>query len=374
MARLMVTVTPASDGDHPNRHPGWGVSAILVLPGHRAVAVRRAIGAGRPRHRSVVTKGVSVVVAAEACTLRGVGATGQSGVMRIGIHIPPTIPPERLKELARAAEDSGLDELWVWEDSFKQSAVPSATAALAWTSRLRVGITLLPVPFRNAALAAMEFATVARMFPDRFVAGIGHGVQEWMAQAGVRAESPLTLLRENAVAIRRLLDGETVSVAGRYVHLDGVRLDWPPEPVPPLMIGGSGPRSVALAAELGDGNLLTNALTDAEVQTITARIAEARQRAGRTGPHEVIGCEVVATGPDARQRVDAELPRWGASPGQGVGAAGDADAIADSAARYAGFGVTSWGAQPTADEPDCLALIEFVGTQVRPRVLDRIRG
>ncbi len=294
--------------------------------------------------------------------------------MRIGIHVPPTIPPERLKDLARAAEDSGLDELWVWEDSFKQSAVPSATAALAWTSRIRVGITLLPVPFRNAALAAMEFATVARMFPGRFVAGIGHGVQEWMAQAGVRAESPLTLLRENAVAIRRLLDGETVSVDGRYVHLDDVRLDWPPQLAPPLMIGGSGPRSVALAAELGDGNLLTNALTDDEVQAITARITDARARAGRSGPHEVIACEVVATGPAAQQRVDAELPRWGASPGHGIGAAGDAEAIAESVVRYAGFGVTSWGGQPTADEADCVGLINFLGRQVRPIVVDRLAG
>jgi alkanesulfonate monooxygenase SsuD/methylene tetrahydromethanopterin reductase-like flavin-dependent oxidoreductase (luciferase family) len=292
--------------------------------------------------------------------------------MRIGIHIPPTVPPERLRELARVAEDSGLDDLWVWEDSFKQSGIPFATAALAWTSRIRVGITLLPVPYRNAALAAMEFATIARMFPGRFVAGIGHGVQEWMAQAGVRADSPLTLLREQAVAIRRLLAGETVTVGGRYVQLEQVRLDWPPEPVPPLMIGGSGPRSIALAAELGDGNLLTNALTDDEIRGIAARVADARAAAGLSGDHEIVACEVVATGPDAQKRVDAELPLWGAEPGKGIGAAGSADDIAASAVRYASYGITSWGAQPTVDEPDLESLIRFVGAEVRPRVLDQL--
>jgi hypothetical protein len=81
---------------------------------------------------------------------------------------------------------------------------------------------------------------------------------------------------------------------------------------------------------------------------------------------------VVATGPDAQQRLDAELPMWGAGPGQGIGAAGDADAIAASVARYAAFGVTSWGAQPTADEPDLVGLIRFVGAEVRPRVLDQL--
>ena len=49
---------------------------------------------------------------------------------------------------------------------------------------VRVGIGLLPVPLRNLALAAMEIATLARLFPDRFVPAIGHGVLDWMGQVG----------------------------------------------------------------------------------------------------------------------------------------------------------------------------------------------
>ncbi|MBO0811363.1 MAG: LLM class flavin-dependent oxidoreductase [Microlunatus sp.] len=287
--------------------------------------------------------------------------------IRLGVHIPPTIPPERLCALARAAERAGLDDLWVWEDSFKQSGVASATAALAWTSTVRVGITLLPVPLRNAALTAMELATIARMFPGRFVAGIGHGVQEWMGQAGVRAGSPLTLLREQATAIRRLLQGETVTTDGRYVRLDHVRLDWPPPVLPPLMIGGSGPKSIALAAELGDGNLLTNALTDDETATICDQVRAAKAKAGRPDADrpEIIACQIVATGPDGQRRLDAELPIWGVAPGRGIGVAGDADAIAASIRRYASYGITAYGVQPTADEADLEGLIDFVGRDVR---------
>lgn len=294
--------------------------------------------------------------------------------IRLGIHIPPTIPPERLRDLARAADAAGLDDLWVWEDSFKQSGVASATAALAWTSNLRVGITLLPVPLRNAALTAMEFATIAGMFPGRFVAGIGHGVQEWMGQAGVRVASPLTLLREQATAIRQLLEGGTVTMQGRYVQLDRVRLDWPPPVVPPLMIGGAGPKSVALAAELGDGNLLGNAFTDDEIKAIGAAVRTAKARAGRPDADhpEIIACEIVATGPDARQRLDAELPRWGAEPGRGIGIAGDAADIAASAGRYASYGVTAYGVQPTADEADLEGLIDLLGREVKPLLVKGI--
>lgn len=290
--------------------------------------------------------------------------------MRLGIHIPPTIPPERLRDLATAAEQSGLDELWVWEDSFKQSGVASATAALAWTERIRVGISLMPVPLRNPALTAMEVATIARMFPGRFVAGIGHGVQFWMAQAGVKAGSPLTLLRENAVAIRRLLAGETVTVSGRYVKLDQVKLDWPPDPVPPLMIGGSGPKSIALAAELGDGNLFTNAMTDDQVRDQIAQVIKVKKDAGLPDAEnpEIAVAEIVGTGPDAEQRLEAELQIWQAEPGQGIGVAGDARAVADSALRYRSFGVTSYGVQPTADEADLEGFVRFIGEQVKPLV------
>src|SRR4051794_9275226 len=187
--------------------------------------------------------------------------------MQLGLAYVPTFPPERLRDVARVAERAGLDELWVWEDCFKQSAIASAAAALAWTDTITVGIGLMPAPLRNVALCAMELATLERMFPGRLIAGVGHGVPSWMAQVGGKVASPLTLLEEYADALRRLLGGNRVTAGGRYVTLDDVALDWaPPEP-PPLMIGGAGPRSLALAARLGDGNLLGTAMTQAEVPT-----------------------------------------------------------------------------------------------------------
>ena len=148
--------------------------------------------------------------------------------LRLGITYVPYLPPEHLRDLAQAADECGMDDLWVWEDCFKQSGLASASAALAWTSRIRVGIGLMPVPLRNVALTAMEISTLCRLFPDRLLPGIGHGVQPWMQQVGGKVDSPLTLLREYATALRRLLAGETVSVDGRYVQLDAVALDWPP--------------------------------------------------------------------------------------------------------------------------------------------------
>lgn len=185
----------------------------------------------------------------------------------VGLIVPPDQPPERFREAALAAEGAGLDDVWLWEDCFAESGIAPAAALLEATERVRVGIGLLPVPLRNVALAAMEIATVERLFPGRLLPGIGHGVLDWMGQAGVRAASPMTLLREHATALRALLTGDRVTTQGRYVALDDVALRWPPVAPPPVLIGAVRPKTIALAGEVGDGIIFTG---DADADAVRA--------------------------------------------------------------------------------------------------------
>jgi len=285
----------------------------------------------------------------------------------LGVVLVPSLPPEALRPLAAAA-DRHLDELWLWEDCFKESSIAAAGVALAWTERVRVGIGLAPVPLRNVALLAMELATLHRIFPGRLLPGIGHGVQDWMAQVGARAGSPLTLLREYAEALRLLLDGHEVTVSGRYVSLDRVRLDWPPQPGTPLLVGGAGPRSLELAGRLGDGILIGSVVSDAELadSVATARAGWVEGRGALGDPLPVVCHLMTATGPGAEQRLEDELRRWDRTDGApGRGVAGDASAVADAVRRLAGIGATSVVFQPTEDEPDLEGFVEFVGRDVR---------
>ena len=276
----------------------------------------------------------------------------------------PTLPPERLVGLARQTEERGLDALWVWEDCFKESGIAAAAVALASTSRIQVGIALLPVPLRNVAITAMEFATLERMFPGRLIAGVGHGVQDWMGQVGARARSPLTLLREYTTALRALLHGETLNTQGAYVSLDQVALDWPPQPPPPVMVGGTGPKSLRLAAELGDGLLLAGGMTDAQVAAAVEIATEIR------GPgHPVVGMQMMTTGAEARERLDRDLGLWNLPTDQGIGVAGDASAIAASLNRLAALGCTHIAVQPVADEPDLEGLVALIGDEVLPQLI-----
>jgi 5,10-methylenetetrahydromethanopterin reductase len=279
----------------------------------------------------------------------------------LGFAFTPPMPPERLRPVARAVEAAGLDELWVWEDLFTESGIASAALALAATERVTVGIGLLPVPLRNVALAAMELATLERAIPGRLIAGIGHGVLPWMAQVGARVESPVTLLREYADALRRLLDGDTVMAEGRYVHLEGAALGWPPLRHLPLMIGGGGPVTQRLAVELGDGLLLANTLTIDEVVT-----AAALQNPGEP----LVLTVIAATGDAAAERVEADLLSWrpDATPATTRYAAigGDAAAIAALLNELSELGVTNVAIEATRDEPDVDGLIAFLGREVAP--------
>lgn len=287
---------------------------------------------------------------------------------RLGICFVPTLPPESLPDLARMADEQ-LDDLWVWEDCFKQSGLASAAVALALTERVRVGIGLMPAPLRAAPLAAMEIATLQRIFPGRFVPGFGHGVQEWMGQCGVRAASPMTLLAEYVEAVSDLLAGEAVTSAGAAVRLQDVRLDWPPPPGEALMVGGVGPKTVALAGRRSDGLLTTAALSDTELTQQRDVAIRARRDAGRKGDFEVVHTVIVTTGPGAQDRLDRETRLWGKEPSPTLGAAGTAEQVAARIREVAAAGATTVVAQPAADEPDVGELVAFLGGQVRPLLI-----
>ncbi|WP_067496846.1 LLM class flavin-dependent oxidoreductase [Actinoplanes sp. TFC3] len=277
----------------------------------------------------------------------------------LGAIFLPQNPPERLPEVARAADAAGLDQLWLWEDCFLNSGIAAASAALAGTTNLQVGIGLMPVPFRNAALAAMEVATLHRLFGDRAIAGFGHGVQDWMGQVGARAQSPMTLLREYTTALKSLLNGEEVTTDGRYVKLDKVKLDWPPASPPRVLIGGMKPKTLQLAGELADGTILAGGTSPAAVRAAVEHIKPGDK-------HEIVVFLPAAFGPGAADRL-ARKQEYFRSDWPGV--SGTAEEIAAGVRAVAEAGATSVVLEPTNEDPYPVEeFVQFVAKDVRALV------
>jgi len=179
---------------------------------------------------------------------------------------PRTYPAPLVTEVARRLDQGGADELWIIEDCFFTAGPSLVSAALTSTERLKVGLGIVPAVVRTAAVTAMEFATLEALGPGRFLPGIGHGVQEWMGQMGVRPKSPLTALEEVTTAVTRLLAGETVTFEGKTVQLKDVKLDAPPVEPPPILLGVMGPKSMALAGRVAGGVVLAEPATPSYVR------------------------------------------------------------------------------------------------------------
>jgi alkanesulfonate monooxygenase SsuD/methylene tetrahydromethanopterin reductase-like flavin-dependent oxidoreductase (luciferase family) len=276
---------------------------------------------------------------------------------RIGVVFRPQLAPERLRTFVTLADEVGLDDVWLWEDCFLEGGLAASTAALAWTGSVRLGLGLMPVPFRNPALAAMEIATLARLFPGRFVPAAGHGVLEWMDQVGARVASPMTLLREWVTAVRALLAGETVTAAGSYVRLSDVALDWPPDVVPPLLVGARGPRTIALAGECADGMVLDAGNTP---DTVGSAVAQA----AAPGPHEVV--TYLPAGASAAP-IEAEQAAYG-RPSENAIAAGTPADVASVVRRFADAGATTVVLQPAASD---LSIESFITLAAEARGIVR---
>jgi 5,10-methylenetetrahydromethanopterin reductase len=184
---------------------------------------------------------------------------------RLGVMFQASRPVRELPDFARRAEALGLDELWMAEDCFLHSGPAAAAAALAVTERLSVGIGLLPVSVRNPAIAAMELATLANLYPGRTRVAFGHGVEAWMRQIGARPENRVVALEEVVGTVHSLLRGEEVSFEGRTVSIDAVALESPPDPPPTVLIGTTGQRGVEVAARVADGVLLPEGASEGAV-------------------------------------------------------------------------------------------------------------
>jgi 5,10-methylenetetrahydromethanopterin reductase len=225
----------------------------------------------------------------------------------VGVRINREQPPSRLRDLARQAEDAGLDELWLVEDCFWAAGIATVATALQVTSAIKVGIGVLPVVGRNPAIAAMEIAALAELHPGRLIAGFGHGVPSWMRQIGAYPASPLAALEETLVAVRRLLAGERVSVTGRHVDLDDVELVFPPAVVPPLVAGVRRPKSLAIAGSCADGTVLAEPSPPEYVRSALAAIEPGRAAAGAPASHAVVTYNWLALGdPERARRTVAE--------------------------------------------------------------------
>jgi alkanesulfonate monooxygenase SsuD/methylene tetrahydromethanopterin reductase-like flavin-dependent oxidoreductase (luciferase family) len=127
---------------------------------------------------------------------------------------------------------------------------------LAHTERLVQGPLVLCDSFRHPAVLARQAVTLDHASGGRFELGIGWGsVSEELEAYGVEpraARERVERLGETLTLLRALWSGESVDFDGRWFQVRGARQMPTPLDRIPIVIGGTGPKTLALVAEHAD--------------------------------------------------------------------------------------------------------------------------
>jgi G6PDH family F420-dependent oxidoreductase len=190
--------------------------------------------------------------------------------MRIGYFLScEEYSPRELLDQARLAERHGFHGLWIsdhyhpWIEAQGQSPfVWSVIGALAEaTERLPVTTAVTcPTVRIHPAVVAQAAATSAVLFEGRFALGVGSGEalnEHIHGDPWPRAEVRLDMLEEAVEIMRELWTGRQVSYSGDHYDVENARIYTLPDTPPDVLVSGFGPKSVDLAARIGDGYVIT---------------------------------------------------------------------------------------------------------------------
>jgi probable F420-dependent oxidoreductase len=264
--------------------------------------------------------------------------------MKLGLalrNMGPQSEPDLLVACARAAEDEGVDDLWVAdhvaippddaEGSNGRYLDPLATLATlsGVTRRIGLGTAVLNLPYRPALPTAKWVATIQELSRGRLLLGVGLG---WMAPEfralGVPRSARARLADETLELLRRCFAADEVTEHGQTF------LFRPRPPAPPIFVGGAPPHALARAVRFGDGWM---PMGDDAAQLAPA-VAELQRRAREAGrpPLEVACLAPLRMGEPAERGADRLRALRDAGVTRVIGAIGrypDAEAFRRAAAR-----------------------------------------
>ena len=229
------------------------------------------------------------------------GAGGQrepSTGIRHGIVVVPELRWREAAPRWTAAEAMGFAHAWTYDhlvwgglpDSPVFAFAPTLALASTVTSTLGLGVFVASPNFRHPYVLARDAITLDDASDGRFLLGIGAGgdLDSRILGEDRALRERVDRFHEFAGLLDRLLRSDHVDHDGEfYVTRDARTLPEPVRERVPLVVAGNGPRSVALAARLGDAWATYGGKGDTvdewfdHVATLVSRFDDERARHGR---------------------------------------------------------------------------------------------
>jgi len=153
-----------------------------------------------------------------------------------------------------AIEDLHYGALTVSDKSLGRNVYSWLALAANNTNTVNVGTCVTNPYTRNPGMTAAAIGGINEIADGRTMLGMGIGGGDAVAPFGIEVNEPIDTVRDAVDTIRRLLDGESVTMARDEFELNDASLTFePPESTIPIYIGGRGPRLLALGGAVADG-------------------------------------------------------------------------------------------------------------------------
>ncbi|MGE3913427.1 MAG: LLM class F420-dependent oxidoreductase [Chloroflexota bacterium] len=227
--------------------------------------------------------------------------------MRVGSilpHMGMATTPAAIVRAAQQAEALDYSSLWVAErllfpvkpktpypgtpdgslpDFYQQAFEPveTLTFVAAHTKRIRVGTSVLNMPFHNPALLSKRLATLDAFSGGRLNVGLGQGwSQDEMEAAGAPTTGIAGRADEFVQALRAMWGPDPVSFQGKYFNVaPSIVNPKPVQQLPPIYLAAYAPSALARVARYADGWLPTGI----PLAGVGPMMAEIRRQAGEAG-------------------------------------------------------------------------------------------
>lgn len=227
--------------------------------------------------------------------------------MKIGLalpHLGEQATTANIREFARYAERDGWDSLWTGDRLlypinpktpyparadgrlnptakrvFEHLTVLTYVAAI--TERVRLGVSVINLPFYNPVLLGRRLATLDQLSNGRVTIGVGQGWSEdEYAAAGVSYRERGKLFEETIRALRAVWGSDPVEFSGDYHQIPASIIGPKPVQDPlPILIGGFSPKALDRVGRIADG--FNPAAVD--IDSLIAMIGLAREAAAAHG-------------------------------------------------------------------------------------------
>jgi alkanesulfonate monooxygenase SsuD/methylene tetrahydromethanopterin reductase-like flavin-dependent oxidoreductase (luciferase family) len=179
--------------------------------------------------------------------------------LKFGIVAPAGEEPRKLLDFIKRAEDSGFDSFWAGDHMVFMRPVAfdvlsTIGAASVITNRISMGSISDTHKFHPAVLA-QRLVTLDHLTNGRFILGLGLGEAMNLDPYGIKWDRPLSRMVESIKLIRRLWEStEPFDFEGEFFKFKKAILGAKPtKGKVPIYIAAHRPRSLRVAAEMGDG-------------------------------------------------------------------------------------------------------------------------